>query len=285
MTAASSSIQERRTEVERRATVYWEAGAGPDLLLLHGDAGSPLDWVTVMPRLATTHHVVALDLPGFGRTPPLDEPSPERYAAFVAAFTEVLGLRHYSLIGHSFGGMIAVYVARAAHGNVDRLVLVAPGGLGRAVNPAQILTVFPVLRRAAFAISLLPGFPVINTLLSALGTTYRPWNIPPRWYAKHLERARNPQFVGTSLAVVAHALTPFGQRYDLRPELPRLHMPTLVVWGAGDLLVPAWQAAAASLLPQGARRLLAAGHSPQLDVADDFLEAVRPFLAGDHQRT
>ncbi|MEU7099190.1 alpha/beta fold hydrolase [Streptomyces longwoodensis] len=265
--------------------MYWEAGAGPDLLLLHGDAGSPLDWIPVMPQLATTHHVVALDLPGFGRTGSLNELSPQRYATFVEAFVAAMGMRRYALVGHSFGGMIAVHVARSARQDVDRLVLVAPGGLGRAVNPVQILAVSPVLRRTAFGLSLLPGASVINTLLSALGTTYRPWNIPPQWYANHIERERDPRFVSTSLAVIADALTPFGQRYDLRPELPHLHMPALVVWGVGDLLVPAWQAAAASLLPRGTRRLLAAGHSPQLDIADDFLAVVHPFLTGDRERT
>ncbi|MEW2266308.1 alpha/beta fold hydrolase [Streptomyces sp. NPDC047853] len=285
MTAAAPGIRESRADVEGRVAVYLEGGAGPDLLLLHGDGGSPLDWIAVLPRLATTHHVVALDLPGFGRTPPLESLTPQEYAAFVRAFATAIGLGRYALMGHSFGGMVALHVARAAHRDVDRLVLVAPGGLGRAVNPALVLSVHPVLRRTAFAVSLLPGAAVVNTALSALGTTYRPWAVPLRWYANHVSRAWDPQFVSTSLAVLAHVLTPFGQRYDLRPELPHLHMPTQIVWGTGDLLAPVWQARAASLLPRGSQQLLAAGHSPQLDAADDFLEAVHPFLTGEHQHT
>jgi pimeloyl-ACP methyl ester carboxylesterase len=276
-------IHERQTETEGLVTVYLEAGKGPDLLLLHGDASGSFDWIAVIPQLAATHHVIALDMPGFGRTPPLDGHTPTRYAAFVTAFATAIGLKDYSIIGHSFGGMIGIHLALVEENHVDRLVLVAPGGLGRTANPLQTLGAYPVLRRAAFAVSMLPGAAVINTAVCALGATCRPWNIPPLWYADQVKRARDPQYVSTTLAVVANSLTPFGQRYDLRPELARLPMPSLVVWGVLDFVVPAWQASSASLLPRGSRRLMATGHCPQLEAADQFLKVVRPFLASGHQ--
>ncbi|MEE1928865.1 alpha/beta fold hydrolase [Streptomyces sp. TRM 70351] len=264
--------------VDGLLTVYLESGSGPDLLLLHGAGGSSFDWIAVMRQLADTHHVFALDMPGSGKTPPLDAYSPQRYAAFVESFTASIGLKDYVLVGNSFGGMVAIHVARSVHRNVERLVLVSSGGLGRAANPLQILTSLPVMRRIVLAMSQLPGAPLINTIGSALSTTYQPWKIPPLWYKDRVQRARDPQFVRTSLAVLADVLTPFGQRYDLRPELPHLDMPTLVVWGVGDRLAPVWQAASASLLPRGDCNLLPAGHCPQLDVAGDFVRVVRSFL-------
>ncbi|GHA45448.1 putative hydrolase [Streptomyces tauricus] len=278
-------IHERQTQTEGRTTVYLEAGTGPDLLLLHGDASGSFDWIAVIPQLAATHHVIALDMPGFGRTPPLDEHTPARYTAFVEAFVTAIGLKDYSVIGHSFGGMIAIHLALVEENHINRLVLVAPGGLGRSANPVQTLAAYPVLRRAAFAASMLPGAALINTITCALGATSRPWNIPPLWYVDQVKRAESPQYISTTLAVVANALTPFGQRYDLRPKLPHLPMPSLVVWGILDFVVPAWQAASASLLPQGSRRLMATGHCPQLEAADEFLKVVRPFLNSGRQGT
>ena len=96
----------------RPVTVLYaeESGDGPPLILLHGLGGSLFTWRHVVATLARLHHVIALDLKGFGQS---DKPFDEHYsaadqAALVSAFIRKRGLRGVILVGHSFGGVVAL---------------------------------------------------------------------------------------------------------------------------------------------------------------------------------
>jgi len=108
---------------------YQEEGKGPPLLLIHGFGASTYTWRYVAPELAKTHRVIAVDLKGFGQS---DKPFDERYSVFDQA--ELLAqlivdkdLRDLTLVGHSFGGGIALLLALEANqrleGRISRLVL------------------------------------------------------------------------------------------------------------------------------------------------------------------
>ncbi len=99
----------------------------PTLVFLHYFGGAARSWQCVTDTLSTACHCVALNLPGFGGTRPLEEPSIEAFARYVREETQRLGLGSYTLLGHSMGGKIAVQVAADdAEGRVQRLILVAP---------------------------------------------------------------------------------------------------------------------------------------------------------------
>jgi pimeloyl-ACP methyl ester carboxylesterase len=104
----------------------WE-GDGRPVVLLHGMLSSAATWRPVVG--ATTRHCVALDLPGFGASSPATGPHLERFADDVAAALEALGLFDCTLVGHSFGGAVAIAVAGRSD-RVDELMLLAPGGHG-----------------------------------------------------------------------------------------------------------------------------------------------------------
>jgi pimeloyl-ACP methyl ester carboxylesterase len=103
------------------------AGASPQLLV-HGLGGSSVTWVEVMEGLSEHGPVVAVDLPGFGRTPIADDDplTIEGYVAFVLAVANALGWERFTLHGNSMGGLIGTLLAADHPDRVDRLVLVSP---------------------------------------------------------------------------------------------------------------------------------------------------------------
>lgn len=146
-----------------------ELGQGPPIVLLHGLGGSTYVWRFVMPALARTNRVIAIDLKGFGRS---DKPFDAAYGAsdqahLVTAFLRQRHLHHVTLVGHSFGGLVALLVAMNAERDdrqlVQHLVLLntpafpqAPSQtvalLQKPVLPYVVLTVVPPEVQAAIAL-------------------------------------------------------------------------------------------------------------------------------------
>jgi len=261
-----------------------ETGTGDRaaVLLVHGVGGWAENWAEVMPLLAADgRRVVAFDLPGFGASERPADPSyfgqPSFYAMIVDAVRARLGLDRPHLIGHSLGGGIA-FVSAVSHPDRYRsLTLAAPGGLGSDI--ALFLRLMS-----------LPG----AWLLAGRGDRRKnarrivrtcfvdPARVPP-----HLLREAE-RYAGTyreSLRVMRAVATIRG----LRPAVRRRWIersreyggPALVVWGRGDIVVPADHAAAlSSVLPQAALELIdGAGHLVMAERPEEFAAVVRPFLA------
>jgi pimeloyl-ACP methyl ester carboxylesterase len=104
------------------------AADGSPQLLVHGLGGSSVTWVEVMEGLSQHGPVVAVDLPGFGRTPATaDDPlTVHGYVTFVLAVADALGWERFTLHGNSMGGLIGTLLAAEHPERVDRLVLVSP---------------------------------------------------------------------------------------------------------------------------------------------------------------
>ena len=101
--------------------------SSPTLVFIHYFGGAARSWQWVTNQLSDQYQCVTLDLPGFGGTPPLEEPSVEAFARYVREETDRQGLASYTLLGHSMGGKIAVQVAaNDTEGRVERLILIAP---------------------------------------------------------------------------------------------------------------------------------------------------------------
>ena len=261
-----------------------ETGAGtrPPVLLVHGVGGWAENWAEVMPLLAADgRRVVAFDLPGFGLSERAAAPDyfgrPSFYADVVDAVRARLDLGRPHLIGHSLGGGIA-FVSAISHPDRYRsLTLVAPGGLGSDIA-------------------------LFLRLMSVPGAWLFVGRGDARSKARHLVRscfvdgARVPphliteaeRYAGTyreSFRVMRAVATLRG----LRPTVRRRWIaragdyggPALVVWGRGDIVVPADHAAAVGdVLPQARLALIdAAGHLVMSERPEEFAAVVRPFLA------
>lgn len=108
---------------------YVDEGQGPVLLFVHGLGSNLQAWYKNLDSLQLTHRCIALDLPGYGKSDEVSHPySMHFFAATLHAFITELGLEEVTLVGHSMGGQIAMHTVLASTKNISRLVLVAPAG-------------------------------------------------------------------------------------------------------------------------------------------------------------
>jgi pimeloyl-ACP methyl ester carboxylesterase len=285
MVAEEQKIEEQKTEVEGLPTRYLRAGTmGPPLVLLHGVGDNAFDWQWVMPALANTHRVYALDLPGSGGSDkPLDDTdvySPAFFTRFVAAFLDALEVDHAAVIGNSLGGLVGLRLALSEPQRVTALGLVSSGGLGREVTYALRSLALPGYGKLAVAWGKRrPGAAQRALGRAALGFA-RPRGAPREWIEEQYRLARLPGFLEAQLATVRAQVGLKGQREVLVDRLAQLERPTMVVWGTRDRVLPYSQAKEAfSRLAEGYLELIPeCGHLPQVEQPERFVSGLRQFL-------
>ena len=263
---------------------YLDSGEGPALLFIHGLTGSQRNWAHLIDALDHEHRVLAPDLFGHGASAKvMGDSSLGAHAATLRDLLDLLGIDRVTLVGHSFGGGIAMQFCYLFPERVERLVLVASGGLGRDVSP---------LLRAATV----PGaewvLPVIASgwvrrRVEAAGRllTSRGWRASPevtevwRGFTSLADADTRRAFLATTRGVI----DPGGQTVTAHDHLPMaIAIPTLVVWGTRDRMIPAWHATTAHEAIADSRVVLfvGAGHFPHLDEPERFAELLSDFMAG-----
>jgi pimeloyl-ACP methyl ester carboxylesterase len=259
---------------------YRERGpaSASTLLLLHGSNASLLTWEKWSKTLCDTFHVVSVDLPGHGLTGavPNGDYTQEGMAKFVGAFADKLGLKTFALAGNSMGGGVAARFAEEHPDRVTKLVLVDAGGLpfkaGGGEPLAFRLARIPVLNQIMLHVT--PRSIVTEGLDKAI---VHKEIVDDAMIDSYWDFAR---MAGTRQATT----TRFAEPRDtyVRDHTTALKMPVLILWGAGDQLIPVaiahdWQKA----IP-GSKLIVypATGHIPMEEVADKSAADVRAFLSG-----
>jgi pimeloyl-ACP methyl ester carboxylesterase len=271
--------------------VRWGDGE-PHVLLVHGLGGHTLSWEPSAPGLAARLHatVTAVDLPGFGltRVPPGRRATLGAHGRVLRALLEHWGPA--MVAGNSMGGTLGIGLAARRPDLVRALVLVDPALPHPAVNPSQ----WTVMARLAPTIVPMVGarfLAVRNRLLSperlvddTIGWTLcDPDRLEPdlRRRLVNLSRTRRgfPEAT-TAYADSARSLFWYLTR-NMRADEARVTCPTLIVHGDRDRLVPAGAARAlATRRPEFTLELIDdCGHAPQLEIPEQFLAAVVPWLA------
>jgi pimeloyl-ACP methyl ester carboxylesterase len=272
------------TDVNGSTLHHFVAGEGPPMVLLHGDSASAVDWTWVRPHLARVAHVHALDFPGHGDSSKPSSPySPKLFADTVVAFLDALGIERAVLVGHSLGGLVAVRAALHLEERVTALCLVASGGLGRYVHPAIAVQTLPGLGEAAAALAKTPPGSVQRAWARTMLLCARWWDVPAAWLDEQRRLTRLPGFAEASLRTRRSAIDLWGQKELILHDLHRLRVPTLVVWGAADIVVPVSHGVAAMAeLPSARLEVLAGcGHMPQVEAPAAFAQTLTAFLS-DH---
>ena len=268
--------------------VYRTAGSGgPVILLIHGITGNAKQWDQVIPMLAERYTVVAPDLLGHGESAkPRGDYSLGAYAASIRDLLVALGHRRATVVGHSLGGGIAMQFAYEYPPFAERLVLVSSGGIGREVHMLLRASTLPgseiVLPLIAHSRILGIGG-VVGQLLDRIGLRAGPDLAEmARGYASLGDAEARMAFIHTMRAV----LDAGGQRVSATDRLYLTSMlPSLVIWGRRDPLIPAKHADIARELMPGTKVELFddAGHFPQLHepfrfarTLIDFVESTEP---------
>ena len=132
----SATSAERTVTLHGHAFSYTDSGSGPVLLFIHGLLGSQKQWAHLVDELDEDHRLIVPDLFGHGESDkPVGDYSLGAHAATLRDLLDRLGIEQVTLVGHSLGGGIAMVFSYLFPERVDRLVLVASGGLGREVSP------------------------------------------------------------------------------------------------------------------------------------------------------
>jgi 4,5:9,10-diseco-3-hydroxy-5,9,17-trioxoandrosta-1(10),2-diene-4-oate hydrolase len=253
----------------------------PPLVLVHGNAVDGGDWQGVLPGLSRRFRVIAADLPGFGPWDVLPAAySPDAMARFVGTVLDHFGLASATIVGHSFGGRAALDFALAAPGRVERLVLVDAAGLGPEIDLGSIVQTYPAMGEWATLLSSWPPVWPLRLMLQVRHLFADPGRAPSWWIADQARLAILPQTYWASLAAARAQVGPAGQGVVHVDRLGELAMPTLVLWGEDDRVVPVAQAAeAARRLPRGRAVVLpACGHIPHVEWPERFVAEVETFL-------
>jgi pimeloyl-ACP methyl ester carboxylesterase len=265
---------------------YRTASSDPDnpvLLLVHGVAGSSQTWEEVIPELARDFTVIAPDLLGHGESAkPRGDYSLGAYASGLRDLLGVLGHDRATIVGHSLGGGIAMVFAYQFPERTERMVLIDSGGLGRDVSMALRAASLPgseFVLPLLFSTRLLRVGGAVAGALGRIGI-----NVGPdveeiaRGVATFSDVQTRTAFVHTVRAVI----DPQGQRVSARDRLYLAEgMPTLLVWGERDRIIPVEHGRAAADLIEGSRLEIfpGAGHFPYRDDPVRFVGILRDFMA------
>jgi pimeloyl-ACP methyl ester carboxylesterase len=258
-------------------------GTAPVLWMIHGIGDSSRTWDPVLPLLAERYTVVAPDLLGHGDSDkPRADYSVGGFANGMRDLMTVLGVERATIVGHSLGGGVAQQLTYQYPHLVERLVLVASGGLGAEVNPVLRLASVP---GAGHAISLTSRALVRRPVLAASAALARLGLVDPTdveevghvWLALR-DAATRSAFLRTLRAVVDHR----GQAVSSRDRMYlAATIPTLMVWGSRDPVVPVHHArAACDEMPGVVLQVVArAGHLPHLSCPSGFAETLITFVS------
>ena len=244
------------------------------IVLLHGTTASLHTWDGWTQELKHHRRVIRFDLPGFGLTgpSPSNNYSIEAYVRFVTAVLDALGVKSFVLAGNSLGGQIAWSTASVLPQRVSRLILVDAAGY-----PSQ-----PVSVPLAFQVARLPGIRTLMEYVLPRGVVMQSvrnvYGDPSKVTPELVDRYYELSLRAGNRAALAHRFAQIGSG-DVN-QIKALKLPTLIVWGGKDRLIP----------PDNAKRFVAdivgsrlvvfdeLGHVPHEEDVQSTLQPVKTFL-------
>ena len=253
---------EKEIYVNRLRTNYKIAGSGPAILILHGWGGSSDSWMAVQKILSKNGFtVICPDLPGFGKSlTPLSAWGVGEYMRWVANFVDALRLERFVLLGHSFGGRIAIKFASDYSDRLNDLILCDSAGIRPELN---------LKARLVFSLAMIG-----NTILSPRHLV-RLKNAVRNFFYVFLRHHDYVKAKGVMRDIMKKVITE-----DLLSILPKIKTKTLLIWGEKDRLVPIKYAyifrekvanSELKIIPK-------VGHSPNLEAPQELSNLILNFI-------
>lgn len=218
-------MREGYAEVGGHRTHYLEAGSSEKaIVLLHGLGGYADKWRPAMLEMSQRYRVVVPDLIGYGLSDkPIIDYTPEFFIEFIGKFIGALGLERPHLVGASLGGQVAAEYAASNGRSVSSLALVSPAGIMKKSTPALDAYIMAAL------------YPRKNSVSYALGTMENSGReASPRLVSSFMDNMNRPN---AKMAFMSSLLC-FKNYPDITPILGRISVPTMLVWGHDDPIIP-----------------------------------------------
>lgn len=274
-------------ELHGERVAYRDVGSGEAVLLIHGMAGCSDTWRAIVPRLAECYRVIAPDLLGHGRSAkPRTDYSLGAFAAGLRDLLDDLGISRVTVIGQSLGGGVAMQFLYQHPEYCRRLILISSGGLGPDVGwvlrllaapgaelllpviaPKAVVTLGNRLRPALRAMGL--GSPSAEQTWQS----YSSLSDPPTRAAFQRTLRSVVDYRGQSVSALS--------RLSVHGEVP-----TLVIWGDRDPIIPVAHAYSVLEARPGSRLKVmpGLGHYPHVEAAPEVADAIHEFfLDTEHQ--
>ncbi len=255
--------------VELAALIAGPGNAQP-LVFLHGLGGSFGTWEVVLGDLAARYRVIALDLPGHGKS---SKHAPDRVDYSLSGLTELLQTAIASLtltkpilVGHSLGGALALRLALTLDDQIGGVVLIDSAGLGEEVSPHLL--------------PLMAGEPGKLTARGLLELFYEDQRLVLDRGVDDMAQTQVTEGAwAAQQAVASGAIDQNGQRFDLLFRLRDVKVPVLMIWGELDRVIPLDHAMdALMLIPDAALRIVTSvGHVPQVEAPGIVATAIDRF--------
>ncbi|MER6159567.1 alpha/beta hydrolase [Streptomyces sp. NPDC001868] len=254
--------------------VHYGPRQAPPLVLIHGSGFSGGSWSPVVPALAEQHHVIRVDLPGHGQSPPAPSYDVPAQAGRLAAVLDGLGLRTITVAGHSSGGYIATALAEQRPDLVGSLALISSGPSCDALLPQ------PALLRMLIAPPLGPLlWPIRSDAMLRKGVTAvcnRPVDVPDSLVAE----VRGIGY--RTLRTVLRRNTAYITERSVPDRLTDLDVPVLVIFGAADRRWDPSSAHQYDTVPNArVEQLPDVGHLPMLEAPETTAKLLLDFAAAD----
>lgn len=238
---------------------YQDVGSGDPLIIMHGWGCNATTVASITATAAETHHVYAVDFPGFGQTPePPEVWGVEEYTQLIEEFVQKLGIEKPALLGHSFGGRVGILFA--SRNATDRLILVDAAG----VKPRRPLKYY--LKVYSFK------------ACKRLALTFMPRQKAQEWIERRRSKSGSADY--NSATPRMRAILSKCVNEDLKSVMPAIEAPTLLIWGENDTATPMRDARIMDrLIPDtGLVSFPGCGHYSFLDNPGQFAAVLRSFL-------
>lgn len=246
---------------------YVDSGSGSAVLLLHGLGGYASKWHGVIDILSRSYRVIAPDMIGYGLSDkPVADYTPDFFVEFVDMFIRATDIARPHIVGASLGGQVAAMFAAEHRRSVSKLVLVSPAGVMRRSTPALdayiMAAMYPRPRSVAHALMLMEG------------SGRQP---DQRLVSSFIDNMRRPN---AKMAFMSSLLC-FKNSANVTAYLKKINVPTMLVWGHDDPIIPISYASkfAGSIPNCRFERLEDCGHTPYVQIPERFAGLVMDFLA------
>ena len=260
-------MNEKFINIDENKIRYLESGNSDNtLVLIHGLGASANRWEYVIPHFEKNYRVIVPDLIGFGYSDkPLVDYTTDFFSEFLKKFLEKLDIKNPVLIGSSLGGQIIAEYTLNNNDTVKKLVLISPSGVMKHSTPALdayvMAALYPNQEAAKNAFEMMSGSSK---------------NIDPKIVEGFVKRMRLPN------AKMAFMSTLLGLKNSqiLTEKLSSITVPTMVVWGELDPVIPVKYADSIVSTIKDCRfyRMDGCGHTPYVDDPEIFAKTVMKFL-------